>query len=85
MRGAPTCPKCGALLDGATYVGEEQRIPNPGDLSVCIYCGTVTQFAENADGELILEELSAEEFSNLPIEVQNKMIVFRQMILAHRN
>ncbi len=37
------CPKCNAKLDGATHVYGEGG-PEPGDLSVCMYCSAALVF-----------------------------------------
>jgi transcription elongation factor Elf1 len=52
LKKAATCPSCGrADLDGAMHVhaGPEIVEPEPGDVSVCGYCGAVNQFTEDMD------------------------------------
>lgn len=53
---ASRCLHCSRLLDGATCVGDDDN-PNPGDVTVCIYCGHIMAFAN----DLTLRELSKEE------------------------
>jgi hypothetical protein len=60
--------KCGKSLDSATAFRHDCS-PKPGDLTVCINCGLVHQFKAG----LRLEALSAEEFSELPVGVQNEV------------
>ena len=46
---AAQCPTCKSILDGATGVafwGEESRPPQPGDISICGYCSTVSTFTD---------------------------------------
>jgi hypothetical protein len=51
------CLGCGRKIDGATYVGEEDQAPDPGDVTVCIYCGHIQAF----DDDLKLRELTPVE------------------------
>ena len=37
------CPKCGQELDSMTAVGHDCP-PEPGDITVCIGCGTVLEY-----------------------------------------
>lgn len=39
------CPECGHEMDRATGAFSERARPQPGDISVCINCGTVLIFA----------------------------------------
>jgi hypothetical protein len=55
---ATTCLGCGKPLDGATaVVVDEDTSPDPGDLTVCIYCGHLMAFGD----DLQLRELTPEE------------------------
>jgi transcription elongation factor Elf1 len=56
----PTCPSCGKLLDGAAGVATDAR-PEPGDVSVCVYCGHLMAFAD----DLTLRELTAAEMHEI--------------------
>jgi hypothetical protein len=38
VAGAPSCPACGARLDGATDVELAGHVAQPGDATVCAYC-----------------------------------------------
>lgn len=40
------CPECRSTLDGATGVDHDER-PKPGDVSLCLYCGTILVFEED--------------------------------------
>jgi hypothetical protein len=37
------CPTCGKTLDSAAGIGNPQ-LPNPGDVSICLYCANVAIF-----------------------------------------
>lgn len=54
IKGAP-CPHCGKLLDAASSASGHR--PNPGDVSMCIYCAGALQF----DDELQTKGLSDEQ------------------------
>lgn len=57
------CPTCGNLLDGATCPTEEDASPSEGDLSICLYCGTMLEF----QADLTLCKLSDEKYAELPL------------------
>lgn len=38
------CPTCESKLDGATAIDGEQTMPEPGDITVCVYCTEVLEF-----------------------------------------
>ncbi len=40
---APSCPNCGKVLDSATSIRSDGP-PDPGALSVCMYCAALLQF-----------------------------------------
>lgn len=63
------CPECGESLDGVTPATDDDRPPEPGDLSVCAYCGVMLQF----DADLKSQPLTAEEFVELPVEVREQL------------
>lgn len=52
----PLCPSCGAVVDGATQInGDAEGLPDPGDLSMCIYCGKYLLFTEGLELRLLTE------------------------------
>lgn len=64
------CPTCGKMLDGAGMVGSGGRksekwdpifAPKPGDVTVCVYCGTLAIFG----AELQLTEMTETQFLEL--------------------
>ncbi len=58
--GIDYCPNCNTLVDMAVDpIGT--MIPNPGDISVCIYCESVNIFSD----DMALRLATSEELSNL--------------------
>jgi hypothetical protein len=63
------CPSCGKRLDRSTGINEEgehlneEVLPSPGDITVCVYCSDVLTFTE----DMQLRVATAEEIveSNL--------------------
>lgn len=41
------CLSCGENISDATATQPECRAPQPGDLSICFYCGNVAQYGPN--------------------------------------
>jgi hypothetical protein len=42
------CPCCGKTLDAATAIADERDpIPEAGDFSICLYCGTILEYEED--------------------------------------
>jgi hypothetical protein len=56
------CPRCGADADGATGIDDSEpvRAPKPGDLVVCLYCGSFNVYRE----DLTQREMTAEELAS---------------------
>lgn len=55
--GAPSCPNCGAKLDGAGGHSEE---PESGNWSLCIYCHTMAVYEQTAFGLTLRKPTAAE-------------------------
>lgn len=51
------CPSCGKTLNAATVLGDDDTRPNPGEFTVCMYCGHIMAFAD----DLTVRELTADE------------------------
>ncbi len=64
--GKDHCPHCGEILDAATAAEGKHEIPNPGDVSVCIYCAGLLVYAD----DMALTKLSDELFNSIPLEVR---------------
>jgi len=80
---ANACPKCFKKLDAATCV-EKDRLPGwrpePGDLSVCLYCGAFLMY----DKAMRLQILPGSEVVKLPREKVELMMNARRLIYARR-
>jgi hypothetical protein len=51
-----TCTNCHKVVDAASGVGTDDS-PDPGDFTICIYCGHLMVFAD----DLTLRELTEDE------------------------
>lgn len=40
------CLNCGVMMDAATNVADN-KLPGPGDIAICLYCGHLMAFADN--------------------------------------
>lgn len=75
------CPCCGAKLDAVSGISDEGSIPEPGDFSICLYCGTILEYEEG----FFLHVASDESLSRLNAsepEVYIQLIQARDSILA---
>jgi hypothetical protein len=52
-----SCTGCGKRVDGATPIDDKTATPDPGDVTVCIYCGHIMAYAD----DLQLRNLTAVE------------------------
>lgn len=62
--------ECGSPLDACTDVAEHGVAPEPGDMTICVYCGCVFQFdngkiARKASPEAVAEFRALEEYPDL--------------------
>jgi transcription elongation factor Elf1 len=71
------CPGCGMLMDASTNMTKNHGKPESGDLSVCLYCGTMLEFGDGKP-----HELSMEVYASLGSEMQFKLQRVRQEIMA---
>ena len=70
------CPKCSSKLTAADCAGDPDRQPRPGDMTVCIFCGSFLVFGEGlslgmAPDEMIIEASGTPEFKAV-LEVVNE-------------
>lgn len=75
------CPHCKAYLDCASNIESETLRPKPGDVSICIKCGTFLEFDEN----LTLIYLSDEHFKQLAAKAQEQLKFLKKEILYFRS
>lgn len=75
--GAPHCPQCRELLDGATKtLGNGRQPPGEGCLTVCIYCAEILVFTAENSFRLV----GAEELAALPRKVRDHLALLRTAI-----
>ena len=70
-----SCPSCGAKLDAASTVDEENP-PVPGDVTVCLDCGVTLVFGDG----LALRKFRRDEEAKLDLDARNKLNSFRAVI-----
>lgn len=76
-----TCPTCGKLLDGLTNPTGGSLDAQPGDISVCAYCGEVLIFDESLKLKLSTEE----DLKDLDQEVKQTLKRVKEVILSRLN
>jgi hypothetical protein len=67
------CTGCGKRVDGATPIDDETATPDPGDVTVCIYCGHVMAYTD----DLQLRDLTDAETRD--IEADEKILAVMQL------
>jgi hypothetical protein len=70
------CPNCGNELSGATSVTDRKALPNPGDLSVCMYCAELLEFRK----DLTLARLSDRDVAALPEEARQALLRAQDLV-----
>ena len=58
------CLRCGALMDAASHLTDDDATPEPGDVTICLYCGMLMAFSE----DLTFRELTEEEITKVPLD-----------------
>lgn len=81
---APECKKCGAKLDGQLTDMEMGRGPEPGDMTICMYCHTVGVFDENMKIEPLTEQELEAAYTVRP-ELKQYMELAKAMLQAKQN
>lgn len=66
---ASVCPGCGQTLN-ATVDPKERGMPRPGDVSLCVGCGTIVQF----DRWLYLSVMTPEQIEQLPPKTAEELL-----------
>ena len=56
-----SCPVCGKPLDSISSVQGDNQPPQPGDITVCLYCGAVMEVG----GGLVPQPFTPEEAEEL--------------------
>lgn len=69
---------CGHLLSGARGVDWDNR-PEPGNLSVCMYCGVLRMYT----ADLTLRELTREELAEVMADQEMSAQIWRMRQAIH--
>lgn len=72
------CPHCGTEVDAATAAGAIGARPSPGDLTVCAYCGGLSEYLQN----MTLAPTSLGEVEDL--ETRQALRRAQAAVLRHR-
>jgi hypothetical protein len=72
------CPGCGHRLN-ASSDPKDRGMPRPGDLSLCIDCGTILRF----DWQLRLKVVTPEEIEKLPKRTALELLEQKDRWLAY--
>jgi hypothetical protein len=67
------CPSCGYAIDAHSSMTDDEAVPRPEDVSVCLRCLCYMQF----DADLRLRLLTPAEFLALPDEIRAYLIQAR--------
>ena len=73
-----SCPMCHKTLDAATDVEDESLKPQPGDYSVCIYCGVFLVFGD----DIRMEHFPDENLMEMEDEDRLKITKMRRAVMA---
>jgi len=71
------CPSCNHPLDAATAMAKVQWKPRDGDLTVCIECGGVGQYAFPNDGPARIDQI---DYRTLPLSKRAEIVRMLQTI-----
>jgi len=64
-----TCPLCFKLIDAATNI-ETKRAPEPGDVTICVYCSSWLIFND----DMTLRAASRQDIDDLPKDFVYRLI-----------
>lgn len=70
------CPSCNASIDAISDSSNEDKTPKPGDISVCLYCGSFLILLENFKPRLMF----LNEIEILDDETRIQLIRIRRAI-----
>lgn len=73
--GEDYCPTCGKLCDSATStIGD--HVPDPGDVTVCLYCGSINKYGN----DMALEKMTKIEIELLPKELLTQLGTIQRLV-----
>ncbi|WP_395753360.1 hypothetical protein [Prosthecobacter sp.] len=70
------CPCCYAALEAATGITDTNALPQPGDVTLCMYCGAKLKF----DAVMKMVPLSADQFQKLDPQTRHQLNVSSRLI-----
>ena len=76
-----TCLGCGKLVDAAAAPADDDAVPVPGDVSICIHCGYLMAFA----ADLSYRELTEEEMDDLDLLEISRIQTARKKVMEKSN
>ena len=80
------CPECRRFLNAATSI-EGKRIgqaePDPGDFTLCAYCGSLLRFDADDEGLILVKCSDSDEIPNELIELHLKWLQYREEKSKH--
>lgn len=74
---AARCPACLHKLDGATDPFGDAA-PSPGDLTVCLYCSTVSIFQT----DLTLRQARKADYKKMPPDIRAQLRVIGGLVVS---
>jgi len=72
------CPFCNHRLDASTAMDKREWKPRDGDLTVCIECGGVGQYAFPKDGPGRIDKI---DYRTLPLDRRAEIMRMIQVIM----
>lgn len=76
--GDDNCPHCGKVLDAVTHANNEKVSPSVGDVTICIGCANILEFAK----DLKLQKLTPETWQSFGEYGQNQLRKEQQKIIG---
>jgi len=70
------CLRCRKKVDAASCIADDGAAPEPGDVTICIFCGYLMTFAD----DLSFRELTEEEILELPLDEISRFQIARKRI-----
>lgn len=74
------CPCCEEMLDAVTSL-DADGAPEPGDVSLCAYCGEILQF----DEDMQLTKVTEEVWNSLPLFSRSELIKVQGLVRSKRS
>lgn len=74
------CPSCGANLDASSAVDSKPRPPEPGDFSICAYCGDILVY----DAQTRLRSAELNDLLTIPEDVRDGIYAAQKIIHERR-